>query len=71
MKVHPNRFYVCVVLLLTLIFAGAANGQLSANATVFATGLNNPRGLTFARRQPVRRRRRYRGRNVDGRHMSC
>lgn len=46
MKVHPNRFYVCVVLV-TLMFAGAANGQLSANAKVFATGLNNPRGLTF------------------------
>jgi hypothetical protein len=46
MKVHPNRFHVCVVLV-TLIFVGAANAQLSANATVFATGLNNPRGLTF------------------------
>jgi hypothetical protein len=47
MKVHSNRFQVCVVLLATLTFIGAANAQLSANAKVFATGLNNPRGLTF------------------------
>jgi len=32
---------------MTLMFVCVANGQLSANATVFATGLNNPRGLTF------------------------
>jgi hypothetical protein len=32
---------------MTLMFVGAANAQLSANAKVFATGLNNPRGLTF------------------------
>jgi hypothetical protein len=32
---------------MTMMFVGAANAQLSANAKVFATGLNNPRGLTF------------------------
>jgi hypothetical protein len=43
---HPNRFHVCFVLV-TLMCVGAANAQLSANATVFFMGLNNPRGLTF------------------------
>src|ERR1700756_1452116 len=39
---------VCVCFsLLTLMCVGVANAQLSANATVFAVGLENPRGLTF------------------------
>jgi hypothetical protein len=43
---RANRFFVCFVLV-TLMCVGAANAQLSANATVFAMGLENPRGLTF------------------------
>jgi hypothetical protein len=46
MKVHPNRFLVCFVLM-TLMCAVAGNAQLSGNAIVFATGLESPRGLTF------------------------
>lgn len=38
--------YVCFALV-TLMCVGVANAQLSANATVFAVGLENPRGLTF------------------------
>lgn len=46
MKLYTNRFLVCFVLV-TLMCVGAAKAQLSANATVFATGLESPRGLTF------------------------
>src|SRR5215469_15957813 len=43
-----RRTGLCVcVLLVTLGSVGAANAQLSVNANVFATGLENPRGLTF------------------------
>jgi hypothetical protein len=36
-----------VMVLVTAAGAGAAPASLSANVTVFASGLNNPRGLTF------------------------
>ena len=37
----------CVLLALLLLAMSTANGQLSSNVAVFASGLNNPRGLKF------------------------
>jgi hypothetical protein len=37
----------CVLFALFLLAIGTANGQLSPNVSVFASGLNNPRSLKF------------------------
>jgi hypothetical protein len=44
MRIRPSL--VCVVTLVALVTAGGAQA-FSPNVTVFASGLNNPRGLTF------------------------
>src|ERR1051325_2950496 len=48
LKIQPDRWLIAT----SLLAAGAATSfaqpsTLSPNATVFATGLNNPRGLKF------------------------
>lgn len=46
--IGPCRSRLTLFTLLSLLLAGGvAQAQLSANAEVFATGLNNPRGLKF------------------------
>ncbi len=45
---RPHHTRLTLFTLLSLLLAGGvAQAQLSANAEVFATGLNNPRGLKF------------------------
>jgi hypothetical protein len=46
MFLMSGKFH-CVLLPLFLLAMSTANGQLSSNVTVFASGLNNPRGLKF------------------------
>ncbi len=46
--IRPNHTRLTLFTLLSLLLAGGtALAQLSSNAEVFATGLNNPRGLKF------------------------
>jgi hypothetical protein len=49
MKKMKNQAVTKIALTTVLgaLALGSAFGQLSSNATVFATGLNNPRGLKF------------------------
>jgi hypothetical protein len=46
MKNQPITIFALTTVLSAIAF-GSAFGQLSSNASVFATGLNNPRGLKF------------------------
>jgi hypothetical protein len=44
---HPNKLCVCFALLSLSCIAPVNAQSPSANVSVFATGLNNPRGLKF------------------------